>query len=240
MLIVIPDTLTIARRYCGPPTTGNGGYSAGLLGRYIDGPAQVTLRSPPPLERPLRLARENDKLLLRDGEQLVAEAVPTDFELDVPAAPSFEQAEAAVQRYVGFTERTFPTCFVCGPDREAGDGLRIFPGETGAGVVAAPWIPDASLAAADGVVQPEYVWAALDCPGAFAGERRPPGKAILLGRFEVELTAPVRVGERCVVIGWPLGKDGRKIHSGTAVFGADGRLCGKARAIWIEVDFPQG
>src|SRR5690606_15509000 len=138
MLIVIPDTLTIARRYCGPPTTGNGGYSAGLLGRYIDGPAQVTLRSPPPLERPLRLARENDKLLLRDGEQLVAEAVPTDFELDVPAAPSFEQAEAAVQRYVGFTERTFPTCFVCGPDREAGDGLRIFPGETGAGVVAAP------------------------------------------------------------------------------------------------------
>src|SRR5690606_41934705 len=69
----LPISLSIARRYCGPPTTGNGGYSAGLLGRYIDGPTQVTLRSPPPLERPLRLARESDKLLLWDGEQLVAE-----------------------------------------------------------------------------------------------------------------------------------------------------------------------
>jgi hypothetical protein len=40
-------------------------------------------------------------------------------------------------------------------------------------------------------------------------------------------------GERCVVIGWPLGEEGRKLYAGTALFGARGDLLALARQVWI-------
>ncbi len=46
-------TLTIAKRFHGPPASGNGGYVCGRLARFIPGPAVVRLKAPPPLERPL-------------------------------------------------------------------------------------------------------------------------------------------------------------------------------------------
>jgi hypothetical protein len=42
-----------------------------------------------------------------------------------------------------------------------------------------------------------------------------------------------RAGEHCVVLGWPLGEDGRKLFPGTALFGEGGRLLGVARATWL-------
>ena len=42
-------SLTVARRFCGPPGSGNGGYVCGLIAGFLDGPAEVTLRLPPPL-----------------------------------------------------------------------------------------------------------------------------------------------------------------------------------------------
>jgi hypothetical protein len=41
------------------------------------------------------------------------------------------------------------------------------------------------------------------------------------------------IGERCVVVSWPIGRDGRKGFAGTALFGDDGRLLGLARQTWI-------
>jgi len=40
------ETLTVARRFCGPPTSGNGGYVSGLVAGLIGGPATVTLKAP--------------------------------------------------------------------------------------------------------------------------------------------------------------------------------------------------
>ena len=120
----------------------------------------MTLRAPPPLEQPLIVERDGDGIRIVDGEILVAEAVPATIELEVPAAPSFEQAETASARYPGLQEHAFPRCFICGPEREPGDGLRIFAGPLGDGRFAATWQPSE--------VRPELVWAALDCPGAIA------------------------------------------------------------------------
>src|SRR5688500_18642922 len=66
------NTITIGRRYRGPLHSGNGGYSAGLLAQFVDGPAEVTLRLPPPLERPLRVVEQEGRLWLLDGEAIVA------------------------------------------------------------------------------------------------------------------------------------------------------------------------
>ncbi len=245
------ETVTVERRFCGPPESGNGGYVAGRLGQLLSpGPVAVRLRVPPPLVRPLEVRRSGDEARLFDGDTLVAEARPTELELDPIEAPAFEEAVAASRQYRGFRSHWFPTCFVCGPDREPGDGLCIFPGPLGADRpngpevegerVAAPWVPDASLAAPDGRVRPEFLWSALDCPGGFSFAEPAEG-AILLGELQVALSGPVSVGERCVLVAHQISHEGRKHRTVTALFGEDGECRGTSLGIWIEVpDGPKG
>jgi hypothetical protein len=227
--------IAIASRFCGPPDSGNGGYSAGLLATHLSGSVEVTLRSPPPLERPLNVVTKPGLSELLDGQRLVAEARTAALELEVPAPPSFERASALSRHYIGYQKHHFPRCFVCGPARAAGDGLRIFPGGDGSSeVVAGPWIPGHSLLDARGTVGSEFVWAALDCVGYFA-TAAPDYPVSLLGRMTAEVVATPRPDEQCVVIGWPIAREGRKLHAGTAVFGQEQRLLGRARQTWILV-----
>ena len=116
----------------------------------------MTLRVPPPLDTELGVERTDGGVRIWDGETLVAEAAPAELDVDPPAV-SLAEAETAAARYTGFDEHEFPECFVCGPARRPGDGLRIFPGEVRPGLVAAPWAARA--------VAPEIVWATIDCPG---------------------------------------------------------------------------
>jgi hypothetical protein len=227
------STTSVERRFRGPPSSGNGGYCAGLLAEGLAGSVEVTLHSPPPLERALRLTIGEQQVSLFAGEERVAEARVTPLDLSVPAAPTFEQAQACASRFAGFEAHLFPECFVCGPARAAGDGLRIFPGRAdGLPLVAAAFSPDPTLTGGvPGVpVRAAVAWAALDCPGYFAAAH---GERALLGRMTAELTRPPLSGERCVVIGWPLGREGRKIYAGTALFDATGVLLGRARQTWI-------
>ena len=218
------ESLTIDAQFNGPDGSANGGYTCGRIAAFLDGSAEVTLRAPPPLERPLAVERDGDRLRILDGGSLVAEAVTGSVDLDVPGAPSWGEAAAASARYPGFAEHAFPRCFVCGPEREPGDGLRVFAGPLGDGRFAATWTPDE--------VRPELVWASLDCPGAIAVGFPDRGET-LLGRFAVTIDDLPEVGERCVVLAWPLGEDGRKLYAATALFGEDGRPLARARATWI-------
>lgn len=225
--------MRIASRFCGPPSSANGGYCAGLLANTLEGSVEVTLRSPPPLERDLSVHPEPERVELRDGEQLVAEARRAALDLEVPSAPSWERAVELSRHYCGHRRHHFPGCFVCGPDRAAGDGLRIFPGgERGAELVAAPFLPDVSLRDQRPALGGEFVWAALDCVGYFASAM-PDYPVALLGRMTAEVLAPIELEEPCVVIGWSMGREGRKLQAGTAVFGADGRLRGRALQTWL-------
>jgi hypothetical protein len=232
------EQVIIDRRFRGPPESGHGGYVCGVVAGLVGGTAEVTLRRPPPLDRPLEVVRlDGGAVALRDGETVIAEGAPASLDIDVPEPVSFSEAEAASESYFGFERPFSPVCFGCGPKRAEGDGLRIFPGRfKGRDVVAAPWTPDASLAGEDGTVRPEFVWAALDCPGAWAPfVDLTEVRLSMLGRLAARMVAPVRTGERCVVTGWPLGEDGRKLYSGTALFSADGELRAVARATWVRV-----
>ena len=228
--------LVIERKFRGPNESANGGYTCGLLASFMHGPAEVTLRLPPALERSLEVVTDG-ALELRDGDQLVAQAAPTELELDVPGPVSFDEAAAAALPE-GDRESVFPECFVCGWKRD--DGLRIYAGPVeGRELVAATWTP-----AGDDVISSEFVWAALDCPGAYAVEFGQRGNPVL-GRLAARVEHLPHAGERCVVIGWPLGEEGRKLYAGTALFGEDGRLLGSARATWIvplgvTLDSPKG
>lgn len=241
-----PGQVIINRRFRGPPASGNGGYSCAMLSRFIDGPAAVRLRVPPPLDTPLEVRRNDGAIELfyhaDTGEVLVGSARPATVELDIPEAPGFTAAQAASQRYRGFVAHWFPGCFVCGPQRDPGDGLRIFPGPVDggsgpAGMVAAAWIPDESLVDGSGLVAPEFLWAALDCPGAFSFPE-PLHSALLLGELAVSIEGSVAPGERCVLIGWEIDRQGRKHFTGTALFGESGSCRAVGYATWFEVPAP--
>ena len=56
---------------------------------------------------------------------------------------------------------------------------------------------------------------------------------MVLGRMTARVDRLPEEGERCVVVGWPLGEDGRKLFAGTALYGASGDVLAVARQVWI-------
>ena len=159
--------LVIAPRFCGPSDSGNGGYTCGLVAARLDRQAEITLRAPPPLAAPMTVERTADgSVRVLHGRTLVAEgtSLPDSLEVQLPHPVPVGEARAAGARSRLRThpdEHPFPSCFVCGPHRQPGDGLRILPGPvTGRDLSADLWYPDTSLAGPDGHLRPEFVWAA--------------------------------------------------------------------------------
>jgi hypothetical protein len=227
-------TLTIAARFCGPPASSNGGYFAGRVAALAARTVTVRLLRPPPLDTELTVEElEGGALRVLAGAEPVGEAQPAMLSLDSRPAPDYLEAVEASRRYAGFRYHRFPTCFVCGTQRVRGDGMRVFAGLLPErGLVAAPWVPDASLDAGDGKVHAEFMSAALDCPGYYAVA--PDDRMMLLASFTAHVDRRVHVGESCTVVGWQIGSLGRKHEAGTALFDGKGELCGRARALWIE------
>ena len=233
-------TVIVPRRFNGPPDSGNGGYSCGVLAKLVGAPAvEVTLRAPPPLERELRVEERDGATVALDDEKVVAEARSTELDFDLPAPVSLVDAVQADadSPYRDAEGHWFNTCFVCGPRREEGDGLRMFPGKLPGGHVhATVFRPDDSLAGAGGQVLPEIVWAALDCPTSAPiadwDARRPPS---VLARLAVRIDSPMHAGREYVALSWPLEEDGRKRSAAAALFDPDDGVVAVSRALWIEL-----
>jgi hypothetical protein len=230
------ESLAIARRFCGPPNSGNGGYVCGRVAAHIPGAASVRLKAPPPLDTDLVIVPSDGGVQLRHGHAIIAEGKAATVDLDPPAGPSFDEAQRASAHYLGFSRHVFPTCFVCGPKRAAGDGLRIFPGPVASGeVLAAPWVPDPSLSDDGERVRAEFLWAALDCTSAFPVLPVADGRALVLGELSARIERPLAPAAEAVVIGWAMSSEGRKRFTGSAIY-AGGVLIAAARAIWIDVE----
>lgn len=246
------SALMVPARYCGPVSSGNGGYTAGLLAdRFANHPdlgdgcpvIEVTLRRPPPLDTDLAVEHleEGPRTRLLQGETVVAEARCTDEELAAVEDVSPTRAAEAMAGYAGFRSHPFPRCFSCGTERSEGDGLRIFPGPVGDGRVASAWTPHESLAVASDLLDPGVqrvgigtVWAALDCVGGWASDLE--GRPMVLGQIAARVDALPVVGEAHVVVGLELGSEGRKTYTASTVYDSDGRIVARARHTWIAVD----
>ena len=127
---MIVETLTIDRRFRGPAQSGNGGYVCGRIARHVPGTATVRLAIPPPLDTPLHIDVTDGVARLMSGTTLVGEGRAAELDIEAPAPVSLEAATQSSKHYHGFEHHTFPKCFVCGPQRQPGDGLRIFAGPT--------------------------------------------------------------------------------------------------------------
>lgn len=232
-------TVIVERRFRGPADSANGGYACGTVAAAAEaeGAAEATLRRPVPLDRPLDVRRGDGRVeLVADGE-LVAEGRPAELELEVPDGAGLDLA-AAAEAASPWRERDDMTeCFVCGPARTPPDGLGLIPGPVeGRNLVAAVWTPGEGTPAANGRVDPLIVWSVLDCPSGFGSSNaHPPTRPMLLGRMTALLDEPIAVGLPHEVIGWSVAREGRKRFSGSAILAADGNVCARALAVWIDL-----
>jgi hypothetical protein len=242
-------TVIVPSRFNGPPASGQGGYSSAVLAAHLDGPAAVSLRRPIPLDQELEVRVENEVAeeardgATRDDKRAVARAFDGAGELiaaAVPAPPlapwdlppvSPDTAHRAKKRFTLPAGGTFDHCFVCG--RERHDGFDILLGPVaGTDLVAAPWTPPEWSADSAGEVLPEFVCAALDCPGYFALHAADLVIAFL-ARQQSEVHTPLRAGVEYVAVGRPLGRAGRKGFAATAILDADGVVLAQSEQLVI-------
>ena len=226
-------SLKIDKRFNGPPNSGNGGYSAGLIAAKLNFNPEITLRVPPPLEQKMELNVKADSAVLMHQDTLVAEAKVTDFQLTIPPAISFAEAAEAIRKPKTYDAVLLPTCFVCGSARKRGDGLAIYPGNIGHQKVATPWTPYEDLGDALGNVKTEFIWSALDCPGAWAIQDS--SQFYLLGRMAAKVVQSIKTNTQYIVMGWVLKTEGRKTWTGTAIYDKAGKVGAFAKATWISV-----
>ena len=250
------NEIIVPSRFCGPPDSGNGGWTAGALATRLtrDCPddragewpiIEVSLRQPPPLDSPMPLSEADGVTNASFGGAVIASARLVETLLTDVGPVSHDEAKAAEAAYAGHRFHPFPTCFACGTGRAEGDGLRIFPGlvtgESNGERVAATWRPDPNLAEDFHTYLDESArasvaatWAALDCVGGWAGDLTE--RLMVLGRMTARIdTLPV-IGEDHVVVGAKRGAEGRKTFTSATLYDADSRVVASAEHIWIAVD----
>ncbi len=225
--------LVIAGGASGSGASGSGASGSGASGSSASGDADRADRAGGPVQA-------DGAVAIRDAAGAdLAVATPASLSLDLPEPPTWAQAEKGAASQVRSLRRNPPPildCYGCGPDVAPGRGLKLLPGriEDRPDLLAGAWVPEMELAGPDGTLPPEIVWAALDCPGGWAGIRlgRMP-----LGGVTARLTgarfAPVRAQEPHIAYSWLLRSEGRKTTVGVAVATAEGELCALAEALWI-------
>ena len=220
----------------GPVGSGQGGYCCGAFAALVGGAAEVTLRSPVPLGKPLTPSHgEGGDASVHDGDRLIAEVRTARPQVEVPEPISLSEAERARERFPGHGDEAFARCFVCGTARE--DSQRVWPGKVeGHRLVASPWTPSADWLGEDGVVRPEFLWATLDCPASFAPLVDNADFVAMLGRLTVEVRDATPMGEAHLITAWPIASDGRKHRTGAALFSAAGDLRAVAEAVLIQLE----
>lgn len=227
----------VPRGVTGYPGRAHGGYVAGHLAVGLpDGEGvEVTLKAPVPVERRLEVQATEGRVALSDDGRVLAVAVPGRVEEPPPALVSLPEARAASARYLGLRWHPYPWCFVCGPRKAEGRGLRVLAGPVeGSRRVAAIWIPSVPVPMADpGRL---LAWCALDCPGAWSLWETgtiPPGSRLVTRRLAVRVDRPVRPGEPYAVVAEPRAPRGRLHSVAAAVYSGWGELVARAQATWF-------
>lgn len=244
--------LIVPSRFCGPPNSGNGGWTAGALATLVgegcpenraeSWPSiEVTLRQPPPLDLALPVTRSEGTVSALHAGGVVASARIVAHDPNPVEPVALDLVDQAPPALPAGLPHVFASCFVCGPARAEHDGLRLFPARVAAGRTAVNWTPDPSLAEnfhsyVDDAPRTSLAvtWAALDCIGGWAEDlwERP----CVLGRMTARVDALPVIGEPHLVVGELRGREGRKTFTAATLYDADGREVASAEHVWIAID----
>jgi hypothetical protein len=192
-----------------------GGYLAGLVAA---GDAScVTLQRPVSGGSELLVEWMDETATVRYGADVVA-TVEEMHPADIAVPPFVAPAEVDGVAAIAPEHHPVPSCYVCGPN-PPGAGLRLdFRVPAARTLVTALWRPT------DGV--DALVWAALDCPGFLALVHDvPTGTHVVSRTLRGAVHRPVLPGHEYVIVGAPLGQQGRNVQVTAAVFDTTGELC---------------
>ena len=230
--------VVIDPRFNGPPDSGHGGYSAGRAAALVEpapgGAVEVTLRRPVPLATPLTVAADGDgAVALSSGGELVMEARPVPApRRRTPPVVGLAAARAAVDPDRWARRPPVPhllrlrAASATPPTRCASS-----PGRRRDGRFAVPWTP-AAWAGDGGVVAPEFVWAALDCPSSAPASRAGPGRPRPVHGRRSAAAGADRPGAASSSPG-SRRAEGRKHHTAVALHDGAGTVFAAGRATWI-------
>jgi hypothetical protein len=154
-------------------------------------------------------------------------------DVEPPVRPTLAEAREAMRHHPGHgRDGLLSDCYVCGSRRHDGLGIHFGPLAAHPGVTASVFLPDATVPNRNGVVAPDMVWAALDCPSY-----TPPlwdwDRPSVLARLAVERLDCIEVGEPVIATGWHVASEGRKHHTASALLSPDGDVLARASALWI-------
>ena len=217
----------------GPSESGNGGYTAGRFASFLNGPHTIRIMKPIPLDTPMEIVETDERVYARAaGEDILMARPTTLLPQEIPAPPVLEDVRAAMADPISFGADGFSSCLVCGRNRDTGDGLRIWCGPLEEGV-AHLWVPHANFCDGDGKVKDEYLWGALDCPGAFSLPDT--ARNVLLGEITAEIYDRPKVGNPVTIAAWRIAGEGRKHTARTVLYAESGAPLAQSETLWIEL-----
>lgn len=234
----------------GPRGILQGGLATGImlaaarLADRFDAPATsvgARLRRPTPLDadctvRVVPTAAARYDVSTWHGDDLLVEG-EVELAGHDPAPQVADLQELATLPFPDEVEqRSFPDCWVCGPDNP--EGLRLLPRPAGEGRQSIPWIAPEELGDGRGRLDPLVVAAVLDCPTVWASMHHVEAQGhvgALLAGFRVGYFAPAPVLEPLRIVARSDHADGRKIEARSALVDEDGVVYAVASALQISV-----
>ena len=162
----------------------------------------------------------------------MAEASPPTVDLEPPRRVGVAEARAAEAGYAARRSTRSRSASCAGLRASQATGWCSGPARSTASS-RRPGGRDAGLGDGTVTLARSSCGAALDCPGAFAVELVGRGTRVL-GRLAARIERLPAVGETYVIVGWPLGGEGRRQEAGTALLDEAGGVLAVARAVWIE------
>jgi hypothetical protein len=231
------ETIVVESRFCGVAGMGQGGYLAGLVAGRRSGPYQIDFRNPIPLDSDMIPETTPRGLrLVHDGKPIV-EARPGEPVSRDPGFVSHDEAEQARLRAEENSLEIVSSCFSCGTRP---DTLRVHAGPVGDGRFATPYVPPAWVAP-DGVVEPSFVWAPLDCAAGWCLSWEPPRPRAVTGMLTLEILSDIHpLGDYVIVAD----SDGpwrtRTRRAWSAMYTTDGELVARSESLWVALRQPTG
>lgn len=226
-------TIRVEKQFKGLKDRGQGGYTAGRLAEYFDGPVTVALLAPPPLDVDMDVTEDGTALLLTHGDTVIARAERDTRPYRELEPVNLIAAENATRRFPGKFHHAAPGCFSCGIE-PGSFGVHVGP-TAPQGPYASPWIPPA-WTAPHGIVEDPIIWAASDCAAGWRAINEPEPRSAVTAWIRTDLLAPILPDRTYVIASWSDPWDGRKCQAGSGIFTPSGAMVARSESLWVSVD----
>lgn len=226
--------ITIPRRFEGFEGIAQGGHLAGLVAQTLQADIAVRFRHPCPLDTPLDLSDNGGGHVLTHGDTTILETSVADDHL--PTAPPAVTMHDAEEGRRWAEDQAFAqnvrNCFTCG---DSSHSLRVHAGLIDGSDLAASPFTYPEWMAPDGIVEPRFVWAPIDCAAGWRVLLGPDSRPSVTGGLRVTIAELPRPGQPLIVVASAGDWTGRTRSARSAIYREDGSLVAASESLWVAI-----